>query len=154
MNIKIDVGGETYKLKDGKSSDYTDLSSNFRYFFKIDVNNNKNVTFTIEVNNKYTGFPFKNIFIHEMSNKIIESKEYKTYSVSEEGDDNIIEIFCEINSTSTNEVMLELEPKSNLDKMNMGIDLDYNGKDNSILIIALSIVGALVIISCIVFIII
>ena len=156
MNIKIDVGGELNKLKDGKSNEYTDLSSNFRYFFKIDVNNNKNATFTIEVNNRYTTHPFKNIIIHEMSNKIIESKNYNRYSFSEKGDDIIIEIFCEINSTSTNinELMLELELKSNIDIMNIRIDLDYKGKDNSTLIIALSIVGVIVVIACIVFIII
>ena len=154
MNIKIDVGGELNKLKDGKSNEYTDLSSNFRYFFKIDVNNNKNATFTIEVNNRYTTHPFKNIIIHEMSNKIIESKNYNRYSFSEKSDDIIIEIFCEINSTSTNELMLELELKSNIDIMNIRIDLDYKGKDNSTLIIALSIVGAIVVVACIVFIII
>ena len=154
MNIKIDVGGELNKLKDGKSNEYTDLSSNFRYFFIIDVNNNKNATFTIEVNNRYTTHPFKSIIIHEMSNKIIESKNYNRYSFSEKSDDIIIEIFCEINSTSTNELMLELELKSNIDIMNIRIDLDYKGKDNSTLIIALSIVGAIVVVACIVFIII
>ena len=107
-----------------------------------------------------------------MLNKIIKYEISEPYS--EQNNDGEVQfgIFHEINFTSTDELMLEIEPKYNLDYINISINLDSSEKGyvpkkdekgnnpgtdekgNSTLIIALSIVGGVVIIACIIFVII
>ena len=156
INFKIDFGGETYKLKDGSSSKYNGLSSNFRYFFAIDVNKNinKNATFTLKSKNKYSTFPFMFPYVYEISNKIIKDKSVKSIPVLKGDEELDFEIFHKINFNETDELMLEIRPKFNLEYIEIGVKLDYSKKDYFTLILVLSIVGGLLIIAGVIIIII
>ena len=157
MIIKIDIGGETYKLKSGSFSKYINLSNNFRYFFAIDCNKNKNVSIDIKLKNNYPNFPLDHLIIHEMSNKIIKNETYEPYSHQEKDGEIIIGIFHKINIESIDELMLEIHPKFNLDYINICINLDYYNKgaetiekDDSTFIIIVAVFGIVIAIGCIV----
>ena len=172
MSIKFDIGGESYQLKNGTFFKYTNLFKNFRYFFIIDTNQTKNASFNINVKSSSSNSPLAQLKIYEMLNKIIKYEISEPYSEQNKDDEVQFGIFHEINFTSTDELMLEIEPKYNLDYINISINLDSSEKGyvpkkdekgnnprteekgNSTLIIALSIVGGVVVIACIIFVII
>ena len=159
MLIKIDIGGETYKLKSGSFSKYFNLSNKFRYFFVMDSNKNKNASIDIKLKNNYSSFPLEHIIIHEMSNKIIKNKINESFSHQDKDGEINIRLFHKINFDSIDELMLEIHPIFNLEYINICINLDYYNKgsetvkkDDSTSITVVAILGVVIAIGCILFI--
>ena len=158
MDVKMDVGGEAYNLKNGKSSSYRNFLSHFKYFFTIDAIINKKAFITLKLNKNTSPYPFKYITIYEEQNINSESQSW-----NEEAKFNIkkgqliSKIFYNIKSMSCDKIVIEIKPEFNISFINICVefvDLDYVDSDSeTVYIIVFSILGIIIIAAIIVIII-
>ena len=156
MNVKIDIGGESYELKNGITKEYKHLSNNFRYFFKICIERNRNISFILKIKDISNSSSLEAIIINEMFNKNIESKKYEPFSSSVIDNEINIDIFHEIIFNSTDEIMLEIFPKYDLDYIKVCANVDYYENNdsseysNKTLVIVFSVLGSFIFIAAII----
>ena len=158
MNVRMDVGGGAYNLKNGISSSYTNILSNFKYFFIIDAIMNKKAFITLKLNKNTSPYPFEYITIYEKQNINSETQSWnEEVKFNIKSGELISKIFYKIKSLSCDKIVIEIIPELNISFINICVefvDLDYVDSDSeTVYIIVFSILGIIIIAAIIVIII-